>query len=114
MAIGDVRPQEQQEQDEPSSTIVQPPTQDEEHVPQDGGMNQGGAHEEKDKEEYVPHAPPTQVRATIQRDHLVDQILGDLEKGVTTRSRLANFYEHYSFVSSFEPFRVDKALQDPY
>jgi hypothetical protein len=34
MAIGDVRPQEQQEQDQPSSTIVQPPSQV-------GDMNQG-------------------------------------------------------------------------
>jgi hypothetical protein len=49
MAIGDVRPQEQQEQDQPSSsTLVHPPTQD----------------------------------------------------------------EHYSFVSSMEPFRVEEALQD--
>jgi hypothetical protein len=32
---------------------VQPPTQDEEQVPQDAGMNQGGAHEEKNKEEEV-------------------------------------------------------------
>jgi hypothetical protein len=38
MAIGDVRPQEQQEQDQPSSsTLVHPLTQDEEHVPQDEG-----------------------------------------------------------------------------
>jgi hypothetical protein len=43
----------------------------------------------------------------------VDQILGDINKGVTTRSRLANFCEHYSFVSSIEPFRVEEALQDP-
>jgi hypothetical protein len=42
MAIGDVRPQEQQEQDQPSSsTLVHPPTQDEEQVPQDEGMDQG-------------------------------------------------------------------------
>jgi hypothetical protein len=47
MAIGDVRPQEQQEQDQPSSsTLVHPPIQDEEHVPQDEGLDQGGAHEE--------------------------------------------------------------------
>jgi hypothetical protein len=64
-------------------------------------------------EEEAPQAPPTQVRATIQRNHPVDQILGDISKGVTTRSRLANFYEHYSFVSSIEPFRVEEALQDP-
>jgi hypothetical protein len=113
MAIGDVRPQEQQEQDKPSSTIVQPPTQDEEQVPQDGSMNQGGAHEEKDKEEEVPQAPPTQVWATIQRNHPVHQILGDISKGVTIHSRLANLYECYSFVSSIEPFRVEEAFQDP-
>jgi hypothetical protein len=52
--IGDVRPQEQQDQAQPSSlTLVQPPTQGEQHVPQDAGMNQGGAHGEKDKEEEV-------------------------------------------------------------
>jgi hypothetical protein len=114
MAIGDVRPQEQQDQDQPSSsTLVQPPTQDEEQVPQDPGMNHGGAHEEKDKEEEVQKAPPTQVLATIQRNHLVDQILGDISKGVTIRSCLANFCEHYSFVSSIEPFKVEEALQDP-
>jgi hypothetical protein len=49
----------------------------------------------------------------IQRHHPVDQILGDISKGVTTRLRLANFIEHYSFVSSIEPFRVEEALQDP-
>jgi hypothetical protein len=48
MAIGDVRPQEQQDQDQPSSsTLVHPPTQEEEQVPQDEGMDQGGAHEAK-------------------------------------------------------------------
>jgi hypothetical protein len=56
-------------------------------------------------EEEAQPAPPTQVRATIQRDHPVDQILGDISKGVTTRSRLVNFCEHYSFVSSIEPFK---------
>jgi hypothetical protein len=63
-------------------------------------------------EEEAPRVPPTQVRATIQRNHPVDQILGDISKGVTTRSRLANFCEHYLFVSSIELFRVEEALQD--
>jgi hypothetical protein len=114
MSIGDVRPLEPQEQDQPSSsTLVHPPTQDEEQVPQDEGLDQGGAHEEHDKEEEASQIPPTQVRTTIQRNHPVDQILGDISKGVTTRSRLANFCEHYSFVSSIEPFRVEEALHDP-
>jgi hypothetical protein len=62
MAIGDVRPQEQQEQDQPSSsTLVHPPTQDGEQVPQEEGQNQGRAHEEQDKEEEASQIPPTQV-----------------------------------------------------
>jgi hypothetical protein len=92
---------------------VAPPTQDDEQVPQEEACDQGGAQEDQVVEEEAPRAPPTQVRATIQRNHLVDQILGDISKGVTTRSRLANFCEHYSFVSSIEPFRVEEALLDP-
>jgi hypothetical protein len=38
-------------------------------------------------------------------------ILGDIEKRVTTRSRVINLCEHYSFVSSFEPFKVEDALR---
>jgi hypothetical protein len=113
MAIGDVRPQEQKQQDQPSSsTMVHPPTQTDEQVHQEEACDQGGAQDNDVMEEEAPQAPPTQVRATIQRNHPVDQILGDISKGVTTRSRLANFCEHYSFVSSIEPFRVEEALLD--
>jgi hypothetical protein len=44
---------------------VHPPTQNEEHVPQEEGQDQGGAHEEQDKEEEVAQVPPTQIRLTI-------------------------------------------------
>jgi hypothetical protein len=93
--------------------MVHPPTQDGEQAPQEEAQDQGGAQEEQVIEEEAPRAPPTQIRVTIQRHHLVDQILGDISRGVTTRSRLANFCEHYSFVSSIEPFKVEEALQDP-
>jgi hypothetical protein len=43
----------------------------------------------------------------------IDNILSDIEKGVTNRSHVANFYEYYSFGSSFEPFKVEDALRDP-
>jgi transposase InsO family protein len=77
MEVGDVRPLELQEQDQPSSsTLVH---------------DQGGAQEEQVMEEEAPRIPPTQVRASIQRHHPVGQILGDISKGVTTRSRLATF-----------------------
>jgi hypothetical protein len=94
--------------------MAQLPSQGEEQVHQDNGMDQEGAHEQEDKEEEeVSRVPLAQVRTTIQRDNSVDQILGAISKGVTTHSRIANFCEHYSFVSSIEPFRVEEALHDP-
>jgi hypothetical protein len=53
------------------------------------------------------------VHQTVQRDHPVDNILGDIKKGVTTRSHIANFCQYYSFVSSLKPFKVKDALRDP-
>jgi hypothetical protein len=80
MAIGDVRPQEQQEQDQPSSsTMVHPPNHDDDQVLQEEGKDQGGAQEDQVMEEEAPRAPPTQVRETIQRNHPVNQILGDMK-----------------------------------
>jgi hypothetical protein len=43
----------------------------------------------------------------------VDNILGDIKKGVTTRSFVATFYQYHSFVSSLEPFKVEDVLRDP-
>jgi hypothetical protein len=72
--------------------------------------DQGGDKDDGDKGEAPPHP---RVRQNIQRDHPVDNILGDIKKEVTTRSRIVNFCEHYSFTSSFEPFKVDDAVCDP-
>jgi hypothetical protein len=57
--------------------------------------------------------PHPRVHQTVQRYHPVDNILGDIKKGVTTRSRVATFYQHHSFISSLEPFKVKDALCDP-
>jgi hypothetical protein len=126
MAIGDVKPQEVNE-DEPSSNEVAPPTQandqdqedeQDEDVGQDQDMGngQGGVeqYEHEDEQEESRSAPPPhpRVRQIIQRDHPVNNILGDIKKGVSTRSRLTNFCECYLFVCSFEPFKEEDALRD--
>jgi hypothetical protein len=134
MSIGDVYPKEFEEptqaQDQPSSSMqASPPTQDEDQAqgdenedqedepPQEEDNDKGGDAENEDKEddqEIQGQRPPHQrVHQAIQRDHLVNSILGDIHKGVTTRSRVAHFCEHYSFVSSIEPYRVEDALRDP-
>jgi hypothetical protein len=133
MSIGDVYPKESEEppqtQDQPSSSMqASPPTQDEEQAqddenedqdgepPQEEDIDQGGDEVNNDKEddqEIQGQRPPhPRVHQAIQRDHPVKSILGDIHKGVSTRSRVAHFYEHYSFVSSIEPYRVEDALKD--
>jgi hypothetical protein len=128
MSIGDACPKESKEppqaQDQPSSSMqASPPTQDEdqtqddededqEEPPQEEDNNQGGDANEDKEDDEDPRLPHQRVHQAIQRDHPVNTILGDIHKGVTTRSRVAHFCEHYSFVSSIEPYRVEDALRD--
>ena len=48
----------------------------------------------------------------VARDHPMDSIIGDILRGVQTRSRLASFCEHFLFVSSIKPKKIDKILKD--
>ena len=47
----------------------------------------------------------------IARDHPLDTIIEDISSGVQIRSRLVSFYEHFSFMSSIEPNKIDEALK---
>jgi hypothetical protein len=127
MSIGDVCPKEFEEpsqvQDQPSSSIqASPPTQDEkiaqeeededqdDEPPQEEDIDQDKEDDQEIQDQRPPHP---RVHQAIQRDHPVNSILGDIHKGVTTRSHVAHFCEHYSFVSSIEPYRIEDALRDP-
>jgi hypothetical protein len=67
-------------------------------------VNQGGDENDQDKEddqELRDQRPPhPRVHQAIHKE-------------VTTRSQVTDFYEHFSFVSSIEPYRVEDALRDP-
>jgi hypothetical protein len=133
MSIGDVCPKEFEEptqtQDHPSFSMqASPPTQNEDQAqdnededqedepPQEEDYDQGGDDHDKDKDDEQEiqgqRSPHPRVHQAIQRDHPVNSILSDIRKGVTTRSRVAHFCEHYYFVSSIEPYRVKDALRD--
>jgi hypothetical protein len=133
MSIGDVCPKESekppQAQDQSSSSNQpSPPTQDEvqaqdneeedqeDEPPQEENNEQGGDDNNQDKEDdqevQGQRLPHPRVHQAIQRDHPVNSILSDIHKEVTTRSRVAHFCEHYSFISSIEPYRVEDALRD--
>jgi hypothetical protein len=124
MVIGDVRPQDPSEPNTPNDTT--PPIQDHEQDQEDEqdedqahdhdqeeSIDQGGDKDDGDHQGSKTRPPHPRVHQTVQRDHPVDNILGDIKKGVTTRSRDANFCKYYSFVSSLEPFKVEDTLRDP-
>jgi hypothetical protein len=121
MTINDVRPQDSSNQPQetfPNDTTSPAQGLDQDNHEEDVEPNDKGQEESNDQERDEDdgnkgEAPPhPRVRQNIQRNHPVDNILGDIEKRVTTRSRVANFCEHYSFVSSFEPFKIEYALHD--
>jgi hypothetical protein len=133
MAIGDVRPQDPSDQPKaisPSDTTPHTQELDQDHEKdqyehedkcehndhvQEESNDQGGYEDDEDKDESNsrPTPPHPRVCHTVQRDNPVNNILGYMKKRVTTISRMANFCEHYSFVSSFKLFKVEDALRDP-
>jgi hypothetical protein len=42
----------------------------------------------------------------------LDAIIGDISRGVQTRSKLALFCEHFLFVSFIEPKKIEETLRD--
>jgi hypothetical protein len=121
IVIRDVRPKDLSESQSPNDTI--PPTQDHEQNQEDElgedqahdqeeSIDQGGDEDDGDHQGSRTKPPHLRVHQTVQRDHPVDNILGDITKGATTRSRVANFCQHYSFVSSMKSFKIKYALCD--
>ena len=119
LATGEVKPQEQVDQDEddglmfhgPSTSTGQTIRTNEE--PSTSNQDQPQVEQEVEPIQHQDPIPHPRILQTIQKDHPVDNILGSISKGVTTRSRLATFCEYYSFVFSLEPLKVDEALNDP-
>jgi hypothetical protein len=134
MSIGEVCPKESEEppqaQDQPSYSIqASPPTQDKEMAQEeeDEGQDDEPPQEDIDQGEMKIMKTRKMIKRFKIKDHHtgestkqfkeitpVNSILSDIHKGANTRSRVAHFCEHHSFVSSIEPYRIDDALRDPY
>nr|AAK70631.1 Putative copia-type pol polyprotein [Oryza sativa Japonica Group]AAM47283.1 Putative copia-type pol polyprotein [Oryza sativa Japonica Group] len=98
----------------PGSIVWNLRTSGSEDVPtaQVDGIDAAGTLEHIDQAQVPPVHHP-RIHHTVQRDHPADNILGDIRKGVTTRSHVASFCQHFSFVSSLEPTTVEDALVYP-
>ena len=123
MDIGDIRPREvidveddknqvlsnsnvqasgSQDQSQASASVDK--VQDQQQV----GSSSSQPNDRSNASNQVHVLQPTNVA----RDHPLDSIIGDISRGVQTRSKLASFCEYFSFVSSIEPKKIDEALND--
>jgi hypothetical protein len=118
MAIGEIKPMEYDDDDGivaiPSSSTINEETQQ---------RQQNDEIEDDRVQDISSHLIPPQastsdfqitsrIHHSIIKDHPTNQIMGDISKGVQTRSRIASYCEHFSFVSCIEPNRVYEALLD--
>ena len=67
--------------------------------------------QEDDKKETSPSSPHDWI---TMRDHPLENILGDIRKGVSTRSQVSNFCGFTAFVSQIEPKTIKKAIVDEF
>ena len=68
----------------------------------------------KDEEEEQMEANDLPLAWKSSKDHPIDNILGDISKGVMTRSKISNFCYHFDFVSQVEPKNAKEALIDEF
>jgi hypothetical protein len=123
MAIGDIMPREEENDESPSIYIQANPstsTTNDENQQEGNSSNNDSPQEDDQMASMTTPSTSTQesvdqprVHYQVAKDHPIDQIMGDISKGVQTQSRVASFCQHYSFVSFHEPKRVDEALDDP-
>jgi hypothetical protein len=109
MAIGDIMPREEDDDEGPSIFIQANPSisSTNDYNQQEGNLRNDDSPQEDDQMAFMTtptisiQEPIDQARIhhQVAKYHPIDQIMGDISKSVQTRSRVASFCQHYSFVS---------------
>jgi hypothetical protein len=108
-----------------------PPTQDEDEAQEDEGEDQeveppqeesndqgGDAHDQDKEDEQDPRPPHPRVHQAIQRDHPVNTILGDIQKGdieiayINTKEQLADIFTKPLDEQTFTKLRHELNILD--
>jgi len=67
--------------------------------------------QEDEKQETSPSSPHDWITT---RDHPLENVLGNILKGVSTRSQVSNFCGFTAFVSQIEPKTIKEAIVDEF
>ena len=114
MDVGDVRPRQViDEEDDQVQVLSNSNVQDDTNqastsVSHDNMQDQVASRSSQSNVQTSASNVPILQPTNIARDHPLDTIIRNISRGVQTRSRLASFYEHFSFVSSVEPKKIEK------
>ncbi|KAI4369936.1 hypothetical protein MLD38_018327 [Melastoma candidum] len=68
-----------------------------------------GTSENNDSEKNLLDRVPT----LYKKRHPMEQVIGDVQKGIQTRHSVNLFCEYFAFLSQKEPTNIDEALADP-
>ncbi|KAI4365385.1 hypothetical protein MLD38_021374 [Melastoma candidum] len=71
--------------------------------------NSEGPSEDNDSDKNLLDRVPT----LYKKRHPMEQVIGDVQKGIQTRRYVNLFCEHSAFLSQKEPTSIDEALADP-
>ena len=86
----------------------------EENVPNDD-QGQVNGQDEDENDEVIPPRNNKEIETRRQarmdrilelRDHTLENVVGDLRRGISTRAQLKNFGEHQAHISMVEPKKV--------
>jgi hypothetical protein len=118
MTIGDAKPKDEDDDDPSPLFQVLPSSSSTSHKDQVNNVegNKESNHEQDNDSSSSPKQDASfqlKIHNAIVKDHPIDQIVSDINKGVQTRSRLATFCEHHSFVSCGKLTRIEEASDDP-
>ena len=108
MDVGDIRPRQVDDDNGDIHMINQEVQIDSNQDSTSGSHDDDQNQSQASGSNQLPILQPT----SIARDHPLDQVIGSIQSGVQTKSRLASFCEHYSFVSFEEPKRIEDTLKD--
>jgi hypothetical protein len=109
MAIGDIMPREEDDDEDPSISIQANPytsTTNDQNQQEGNSSNNDSPQEDDQIASMTTPSTSTQepvdqprVHHQVAKDHPIDQFMGGISKGVQTRSRVASFCQHYCIFS---------------
>ncbi len=83
---------------------------DQEETPEETNSIEGEQHDEGDHGQQHDEEQPRELR--ISKNHPLENVIGDIRQGVTTRNSLRNTMNYAAFVSQVEPTNVSEAIED--